>query len=378
MIDAGASMGMGHLSVSAEGYSRAPNLKKTISHVEQLIPIIDSMAHVKNISPRISGQAMLASSNKSIGGMLFGIDPNYETAESNLFLRSIHTGELFESANTPGVVVGEKLARNLHLKIGRKLVYTTTDINGEIVSAIERVTGIFKTGVKEIDASVIILPLERLQKTLNYQKGQVTALAIILDDQRKVGASVNTLRHILAGNNASNENLTGPAKLEVKSWSESQPDLAGMIAIDKSSNYISQILIATLVAAGILNTLLMSVLERRYEFGVMMALGMSPSTLFRLIMMESFYLALLGLIIGSLISLPWYVFMHNVGIDFSTMIGSDMEVGGVLIDPIMKITLYKESIMAILSGVFILALVSGAYPAWQAGRTPPIDSLKHH
>ncbi len=272
---------------------------------------------------------------------------------------------MFQEANSPGIVVGAKLAEKLHLRIGKKIVYTTTDKQGEIVSAIERVTGIFKTGVSEVDSAMVLLPIKRLQKTVDYKQDEATLVAVMLDDQRKA----ITTRDRLAV-------LPIYANTEVLTWQQSQPELAGMIAVDKSSNYISQFLIALLVAAGILNTMLMSVLERKREFGVMMAVGMAPATLFRLVMIESFWLAVVGLIIGIIISTPWYIYMHEIGIDFTEAYGNDMDFGGVLIDPVMKIRLFKESIISILLGLFILALGSGAYPAWRAGRTPPVESLK--
>jgi ABC-type lipoprotein release transport system permease subunit len=108
----------------------------------------------------------------------------------------------------------------------------------------------------------------------------------------------------------------------------------------------------------------------------MMALGMSPRNLFLLVMLESFWLALLGLIIGVIVTAPWYIFMTNIGIDLSAAYGEGFSFGGVLLDPIFKIRLFKESIVAILIGLFGLALLAGAYPAWRAGRVAPVDSLK--
>ena len=108
----------------------------------------------------------------------------------------------------------------------------------------------------------------------------------------------------------------------------------------------------------------------------MMAVGMSPATLFKLVLVESFWLALIGLAVGIIITAPWYAYLHYVGLDFSGAIGNDYSAGGVLVDPIFRIRLYKESIIAILAGVFSLTLLSGIYPAWRAGRTPPVESLK--
>jgi len=365
MIDAGASMGMGHITIAPIDHNRAPSLKKRLSNVQKLRE--EALAHPEVIDAmvRISGQAMFASAHKSIGGMFMAIDPMQETENNNLFMRSIIEGSLFENANSPGIVVGVKLAKKLHLRIGKKVVYTTTDAHGEIVSAIERVTGIFKTGVSEVDSAMVLLPISRVQEVLEYRVDEATLVALILDDQRRTSDT----RDMLA-------KLPVYANAEVLSWQESQPDLAGMIAMDKSTNYSSQFLIALLVAVGILNTMLMSVLERKHEFGVMMAVGMRPYNLFRLVMIESFWLAVVGLIVGIIISTPWYIYMSEVGIDLSAAYGDDMDFGGVLIDPIMKIRLFKESVISILFGLFALALASGAYPAWRAGRVPPVDSLK--
>lgn len=292
------------------------------------------------------------------------MDPSQESEANNLFIRSMIEGQLFEQADSPGIIIGTKLAEKLRLRIGKKVVYTTTDANGEMVSAIERVSGIFKTGVSEVDSSMVLLPLSRAQKTLAYRDDEATLVAVILADQRRAQPTRDTLAAQPIFSDA-----------EILTWHESQPDLAGMIAMDKSGNYVSQMLIGLLVAAGILNTMLMSVLERKREFGVMMAVGLTPSSLFRLVMIESFWLAVVGLILGVIVTTPWFVYMNVVGIDLSAAYG-DMDFGGVLIDPVMKIRLFKESVMAILGGLFILALSAGAYPAWRAGRVPPVESLK--
>ncbi len=367
MVDAGANMGMGHISITAPDYNRSPSLKKRLSNAPALRDLIINHPNVADATIRINGQAMFASASKSIGGMFVAIDPRQENTTNNLFIRSLIDGDIFADADSKGIVVGEKIASNLNLGIGKKVVYTTTDANGEIVSAIERVTGIFKTGVAEVDGAMVLLPIRRVQNVLGYSDDQATLIAVNIKDQRRVAKTKDLF--------AAMKNFK---QTEVMTWQQSQPDLAGMIAIDKSTNYISQVLIGLLVAAGILNTMLMSVLERKHEFGVMMAVGMSPKTLFLLVMVESFWLAVLGLIIGVIISAPWYYYMSTTGIDLSSVIGADMEFGGVLIDPIMKIRLFKESVFAILFGLFFLSLTSGAYPAWRAGRVLPVDSLKVH
>jgi ABC-type lipoprotein release transport system permease subunit len=365
MIDAGASMGMGHITIEAPDYNRAPSTQKRIAHADGLRQQALRLTGVSDAVMRINGQAMFASARKSIAGMFIGIDPAQENQTNNLFLRSMIEGQMLQAADGDGIVVGVELARKLNLKLGKKIVYTSTDVHGEIVSAIARVKGIFKTGVAEVDSAVGILPLHSCQKLLGYQADEVTLLAVLVKDQRLISQVRTTI--------AAQPAYTA---LEVLTWQQSQPDLASFIAVDRTNNHVSQFLIALLVAAGILNTMLMSVLERTREFGVMMAIGMSPLSLFMLVMLESLGLAIIGLILGTLISIPWYFYMSTTGIDLADAYGSDVSLSGVLLDPVFKIRLFKESIVAILLGLFGLALLSGMYPAWQAGRTPPVDSLK--
>ena len=365
MIDAGANMGMGHITIAAQDYNRAPSSQKPIKGSNTLQALIADLPEVTSVVARIQGQAMFASARKSVGGTFIAIDPSQESANNNLFIESLIEGAMLSQTAGKGIVMGVGLVRKLKLNLGKKVVYTTTDINGDIVSAVARVSGIFRTGVAEVDGGMALLPIQSVQKVLGYASDEVSLLAISLGDQR--------LSHALR------DKMQGQPEfehVEVLNWQQTQPDLAGMIAVDKSANRISQLMISLLIAAGILNTMLMSVLERSREFGVMMALGMSPRGLFSLVILESFWLAVVGLIIGIIITIPWYLYMAETGIDLTSAYGDDFSFGGVLLDTVFKIRLFKESIIVILIGLFGLALLSGVYPAWRAGRIPPVESLK--
>lgn len=365
MINAGATMGLGHITIEPLNYNQTPALDKRLINAGKIRDQVLIVPGVSDAVVRIMGQAMFASASKTVGGMFMGIDPDQESAQHNFLVRSMVQGKLFPGIDGRGVVIGSKMAKKLNLRIGKKLVYTTTDVNGEIVSEIARVTGIFKTGVREVDGGMVLLPINSMRKTLHYDPQDATLVAVIINDHRY---SSRIRDEIAAG-------VVDPQR-EVLTWKQTQAELAGLITMDKSGNYIMQILIGLLIAAGILNTLLMSVLERSREFGVMMAIGMSPKTLFKLVLIESLWLALIGLVLGIIITIPWYAYLYYVGIDFSGAIGEDYSAGGVLVDPLFRIRLFKESIIAILSGVFFLTLLSGIYPAWRAGRTPPVESLR--
>jgi len=365
MIDMGAKMGMGHVTIQPVDYQEKPTLDKRLQHGYATLHTILKQQGVKSAVPRIMGQAMFASAHKSVGGAFIAIDSNFESVENNVLLQSLVEGQSFAADSRQGVVVGSRLAEKLQLKLGKKMVYTTTDVSGEIVSNITRVTGIFTSGINIVDASMVLLPLKSTQKALRYSADEVSLIAVMIDDQRKAKA----IRDQLAMLDPNNAHV-------VLSWHDSQPDLGGVIAMEEAGNVIMQLLIGLLIAAGILNTMLMGVLERQREFGMMMAVGMSPSRLFNLVMVECFWLALLGLVIGVIITAPWYYFLYTTGIDMSADLGNGFSYGGVLVDPVFKARLFPESVFAILVSVFTLALAAGAYPAWKAGSTPPIESLK--
>ena len=154
MIDAGANMGMGHITIAARDYNRAPSSQKLIQGANTLQSLIASLPEVKSVVARIQGQAMFASARKSVGGTFIAIDPAKENANNNLFIQSLTDGEMLSTTNGKGIVMGVDLARKLKLNLGKKVVYTTTDINGDIVSAVARVSGIFRTGVAEVSSKI--------------------------------------------------------------------------------------------------------------------------------------------------------------------------------------------------------------------------------
>jgi len=146
MINAGASMGKGHITVEAPGYNVSPSLQKYLVNSAKTRLQVLGVPGVEKVLTRISGHALLASARKSVAGFFIAIDPTQETASTSLLLSAINKGQLFSTSQGRGIVIGSRLANNLHLHLGNKLVYTTTDVRGEMVSSIARVSGFFTYG----------------------------------------------------------------------------------------------------------------------------------------------------------------------------------------------------------------------------------------
>ncbi|MBF0290556.1 MAG: ABC transporter permease [Nitrospinae bacterium] len=366
MINTSAKMGFGHVTVEAEGYNVSPALDKRIGGVSDILKLIRGADGVESAVSRITGQAMFSTASRSVGGVFMAIDPKVETQSTTAFLGAISGGEMFNDVKGRGAVLGVKLMEKLNLKKGGKFVYTTTGATGDLVSESARVTGVFKTGVEEVDGSFAILPIGRLQGALGYTDDEATMVVTFIKDHRNAEGARAVLQSALSGR-----------KLEVLTWSQTQADLAGHVAVDQAVNYIYQFLMGVMIAAGILNTVMMGVLERWREFGVMVAVGFKPSRLSLMVIIESLWLGIMGLILGVIVTAPWYVYMSRTGIDLSGYMQEGADVSGILVDPVLKFRLYKESVVGILAGVFALTALAGLYPAWKAGRTNPVDTLKN-
>jgi len=367
MIDASATMGLGHVTVEPAGYNLAPSLDKRLQNASQIQERIMGLPQVTHTDVRIMGQAMFASASKSIGGSFMAIDPATESPRANLFIKSIVEGELFSNSEARGIAIGIVMAEKLNLRLGKKIVYTTTDVDGEIVAEVARISAIFKTGLDEVDGNMALLPINRIRKTLGYHQDEASMITVLIADQRDAEKVRGQVARMV-------ENETA----EVLSWEKTQGDMKGFIVLKRGSSFLIELLIGMVIAAGILNTILMGVIERGREFAVMVAVGMAPSALFWLVMIEAFWLAIIGLILGVIITAPWFLYLFYTGLDYSAMMASMQEVsaGGVLFDPIIRIRLFQESIIAILSGVFLLTLFSALYPAWRAMKTDAVENLK--
>lgn len=362
MINASARTGFGHLTITPPDYLIKRGLDRRIAITTDQLKAIRAIPGVSAAHPHIMGQAMFSSARKSVGGLFIAIVPN-EPARDNLLLENLVEGGL-SGGNPRDVIIGRKMAEKLGLKMGRKLVYTATDASGQMVSDVAHVSGFFETGLEDVDGSMVLLPLSTMQKVLGYKSDEVNLVSIMLSHYNQTDRIARDIGEVL-GNDG----------YEILPWQDTQTDVAGMITIDSSANYISQVFVGLLIAAGIFNTMLMSVLERRREFGVMLAIGMAPYGLVKMVILETLYVVFVGLILGTIITAPWYYWLASHGLDFSGMIDGDYHIGNVLIDPVIRISLDWRNIVSIAGMILILALLVALYPAWRSSRIKPVEVL---
>ncbi len=363
MIENGVRIGQGHLTVQPKGYLQSPSPSLFIRNPGPILSALKSNPGVREVFPRIRGEGILATAAGSEGILFQGVDPNLK-AEGAIFKRSMKEGAFLDSTGRRNLVIGEKLAKRLNLKVGKKAVLTAQDAGGEITSVLLRVKGIFQTGSSSIDGAVCLLPLGILQKTLGMGKG-VTSLAIYLSNPYQQNAVFRELDKMLPD---------GPDVL--LPWQKLQPQMRDFVIIDNVFGYLTYGIVLFIVSIGVLNTVLMSVMERKREIGILAALGMENGAILRMILLETTFLTLLGIGGGLILGLGvnWYFSVH--GLDLRSFSSESWNLAGTVVDPIMYSQLRPHRILQLCLAVLGLTLTMGIYPAWKASHIEPVEAME--
>ena len=376
----GVRFGPGHVVVQAKGYQDSSSDElllpaQVVSNVEGFLQTGNIKKVVRGVSPRLLATGLMSTSASSAGVRLVGVIPKDDQAVSLIPQRMVEGTWLTSDDKLSGVVIGDELARKLELKIGSKAVLMTqalrspgaktgSDTGDEMQSTLLRVSGIFRTGLQAIDANMVFVPLSAAQALLGVSDGQVTQVALLLAQEGDSPLVARALRKQLTG-----------SPVEVLTWRESLPMLAQILGLDHAFNYIMNGVILAMVGLGILNTILMRVLERRYEFGVSKALGLRPRQLAVMVVGESLALTAISLALGLALGLSVQHYFATAGLDLRWVFKAGLP-PALVFDPILYSRLSVARIVWSVSIVFAMATIISFYPALKAARTDLPDALK--
>jgi ABC-type lipoprotein release transport system permease subunit len=364
LVDEAVRMGAGYVTVEHPDYSRDLSIALTVGNVPALLREARQVPGVINTKIIIQGQGVVSTGSGSTGVGIFGVDPKSERSVSPLAGRVLD-GRYIEGSDERGAVIGVSLAERLKLRPGKKLVVTTNDVNGDLVNEMLRVTGVFQMGMEEADGFLIHVPLDVARRIFRIGPDEATRVGLILDSPKDLRRALSDLRGRLSSRSAA-----------VLPWQEVMPDLAGFMAIDKGFNYVFQAIIIFIIGFTILNTILMSVLERTREFATLLAIGTSPLRLRLQVAVESVLLGILGagtgLAVGGAFS--WYFQVR--GIDFSGIYSDDTTIVGYAIDPLIKNYVTVEAFALVGFFVLFLTMIIGLYPSWRSAKISLPDVLR--
>lgn len=369
MIRNAIKLGDGHITVQPRGYLQAPANHKYLSDGSNLSTKLDELSVTGSISARISLQVLASTASNSVGAGLEGFISNSDQRQQMLEPLLID-GSWIEAGDHRGIIMGVGMARKLKVKIGSKVVLMAGKQGGDSQAQLGRLRGIFDSHIDELDNFLILSDLQFAQYFLAgegaiIEQKPVTRFAVFLDDPDTIEYWKTQIKSVIEDD-----------LVMVLDWQEMMPQLVQFIIIDDAGNYIFLFLILIMVVFGIVNTVLMSVLERTREFGLLRALGLGRSHLLLLVFCESLLLSMLAVVIGWIVGggTHWWFSQH--GIDFSALMTEGTAMMGTFMDPVVYTELSWDRVTQLTSIIFAATLASGIYPAVKAARVTPVEALR--
>jgi putative ABC transport system permease protein len=361
MIDNTLRAFSGHVQVQAAGYQDNPRLRTSIPAIADLSERIRQALPQASVTSRAAAFALASSEERSFGIQLIGVEPEREARVSTL-PGLVSRGRYLLDPTASEIVIGSVMARNLKVDIGDEITILGSGRDGSFAAGIVTVAGIFESGSTDMDRSLAEVPLAYFQETF-AMGDQGNTIAIALDDLDQVDNAVATARKVIHDRD----------NLVVLDWNALHPGLKQAIQADLSSGWFMYGVLIILVAFSVLNTQLMSVLERTREFGVISALGIRPRRLAALVMLETALMALIGLGIG--LFLGWLVSLYfNVhGFSYPGMqeIAERYNLPGAMYPSITLGTMLLGPVV-----VFVFCLLAAVYPALRLFRLRPVEAMR--
>lgn len=356
MLQNAVHLGGAHVAVQAAGYQASRAIERTLP-LDQATALAAASASRRGapllVAPRIFASGLASSADGSSSVSITGVAPAVE-ARVSLLDERLEAGSFLTEGSSRTAVIGAGVARKLRLAPGSKFVLLAQGPGStEIQSLLIRVVGVTRSGVDDIDLFGVLVPLGTAQELLGLS-GRIHQAAVFLADPRDARRVAQELR------------VSSPRTAEVLAWDELMPSLRDYIRIDTAGLLIVGTIFFLIIAFLVMNTLLMAVLERRREFTLLDAVGLTPLRRFLLIMLESVWMALLAVSVGALGGYAGHGWFSRHGLQLSLFSGSGYSAAGTTLDPIVYSVLSAGRVVTGVGLVFLLTIALALLPASRA------------
>ena len=368
-IESAVRMGTGHVAIQAPRYLETARLEYRldetgVARTTEAIEALPEEFGVRAWTPRLTVDGLASSAASAIPVRVEGVDPVREAAFSD-FGSKLQDGRYLEPDDRLHAFVGVELARRLDLEVGNRFVLTAQTASGEVEGQLVRVAGIFRTAVAELDEGLIHVPIETVRSWLVTPEG-ATTVSVLLDSSGDTDQTVAALR----------SELSEAEGLRVLGWREAAPDLDSAVRIDDYGDYIFHAILFAIIALAILNAVLISVLGRRREFGILQAMGLTGAETGFVVFVEGLLLTAASGAVGIVIGLPFTWGLFRDGLDFSGLMSSDMSFSGSVIDPVIVPFFHFRQILVSLYSILVIGTLASIYPALRASKLDPAEAMK--
>ena len=351
----------GHFQIQKDGYNDNPKLRLSIESIQPLATELRRTMPEARVAARAAAFALASSEQRSFGVQVIGVQPDFEPGVSTI-PGLLKQGSFLQDPNAAEIVIGAVMARNLKVGIGDEITLLGSGRDGSFAAGVLTVTGIYASGIQEMDRSFAEIPLGYFQEM--FAMG---------DHGNSIAVAVESLDHVAPELINAKRVVSGHDGLLVIDWTALHPGLKQAIQADLSSAWFMYGVLIILVAFSVLNTQLMSVLERTREFGVITALGIKPRQLASLVMLETTLMALIGLSIG--VFLGWLValYFNVVGFSYPGMeeVAARFNLPGKMYPSVTVFSMMLGPFV-----VFLFCLLASIYPATRLYRLQPVDAMR--
>ena len=368
LVENATGLSSGQIEIHATEYVPERSLYETIggrngADVDELLRRVRGDLAVTAAAPRVYAGGLISSGDATSAGMLMGVDPDLEPKVSR-FLDELVEGRL-PSPGRNELVIGTEMARQLVVGVGDEVVVVAPGADGSMGNDLFTIAGTFRTGLAALDATFGVLTLQDLQTLVVLDPGRIHEVVVATADPWIADDTAERLAAVLA-----------PAGLDVDvaSWTELRPEMMEYVALIDTFYSVIFAIVFMIAAFGVANTMLMATFERRREFAVMLALGMTPIKVVLTVLHEAIAMGLLALVIGAAMTFPLMVWWHNAPPDMSWLYG-ELTMFGALMRPTLRVeynlVVWSQAALALLA----TAVLAAFYPAVRAARVPPADTL---
>ncbi|MGM0545316.1 MAG: ABC transporter permease [Bacteroidota bacterium] len=350
-------LSIGHIQISHPEFEDLYDPEYTITDAEEVIHHLEKQPFVTDITAKSLASGLAQSTRSSFGVTINGINP--KTDSTSVIEQYLREGSMIESSSRNEILIGSKLADRLNLDLKQRMVLSFQDIEGEITGGAFRVSGIFKTFNSNFNENTVFVLDEDLNRLLGSEQA-IHNIRITTDDLSQAESYANQLRP------------TYP-NLDIKTWRSLAPDLRYIFDMMDLTLYIVMIIIIIGLVFSIINTMLMAVMERTRELGMLRAIGMNKIRTFSMIMYETLFLTIVGAPAGLLLGWTTITYFGNTGINLGIFAeGLSMYGMGTMIYPTLS-WIYYLNIMLMIAGA---ALLSALYPAWKSIQLKPVEAIR--
>lgn len=350
----------GHVQVHQADYLDSPSIYKTLEKPEALMSYLTNDDRVLAWSPRVYGTTLAFVDSKTTAMRLLGVDPERETATTSV-AQQVSQGKFLDASDPKGVVIGSSLARLLKAGLGDELVLVTQAADGSIANDLFTIRGILGESGSGLDGMTGYMLLSTAQDFL-VLPNRIHEVAMVLRDYRQSQVVAQDMtRH------APSHGWT------FSPWSEVEKAFYRAMMADKQGSWVTLTIIIAIVGIGVLNAVLMTILERTREYGVLKAVGTRPGTIVGLIVLETSILAVFSILVGSVLALALNAWFAKYGIQYPEPI----DVGGIMVER-MRGAINAACFWVPTVVTLGTAMVVSVLPAIRAARVNPVQAMRTH